>query len=84
MPHPGKDKELKASVREQLERGVDPKEIAESTQLPLSLVRRWFRNLKRYGHMNNPSEGLPGNQRRFSQEMQTVRSGDNIKRNNIR
>lgn len=74
MPHPGKDKELKARIREELEHGIDPKEIADRTNIPLHTVRRWLRNLKRYGQMDDLSQGPPGNQKRLSQEMQTVRS----------
>lgn len=75
MPHPGKDKGLKAQIREQLEHGIDPREIADKTDIPLSTVRRWLRNLKRYGQMNEPPQGTPGNQRCLSQEMQTYLLG---------
>ncbi|KAL8822299.1 MAG: hypothetical protein Q9191_006965 [Dirinaria sp. TL-2023a] len=75
MPHPGKDKALKARIREELEQGIDPREIANRTDIPLHTIRRWHRNLKRYGQMNELSQGPPGNQKRLSHEMQTYLLG---------
>ena len=71
MPHPGKDKELKARIRSELERGVDPKEIADNSNIPSTTVRRWLKNLKLHGQMNTPPQGA---RKSLSAEMQTVRS----------
>lgn len=75
MPHPGKGKEVKAQIREELERGADPKEIAERSQIPLHTIRRWARNLTRYGSVDAPPQGsLSRNHKSLTTEMQTVGS----------
>ena len=48
MVNPGKDKELKAHIRGELERGIKPGALADYTKVPKNTIRRWRRNLERH------------------------------------
>ena len=44
--NPGKDEELKAHIRRELERGIEPVALADSTGVPKTTIRHWRRNLE--------------------------------------
>ena len=50
--NPGKDKKLKAHIRRELERGIEPVALAESTGVPKTTIRHWRRNLEQHGSMD--------------------------------
>lgn len=72
MVNPGKDKELKAYIRGELERGVKVPDIAEYTKVPKNTIRRWKRNLERHGSMDAPPIGNAGGHKSLTSEQEHV------------
>lgn len=61
MGQAGRDKEAKAHIRGEIERGIATKDIAANCNVPANTINRWRKNLERFGQMEAPlwAKGKP-------------------------